>query len=84
MKIENFKADFVRSLGEQLSRMYIPALSQRMKFTLILNYLVNVSASHDFLINKVSIYEFADNEFVIRVNHNIEITYVIGKEVVNG
>ena len=77
-------SDFRKLLTDQLSKLYIPGLSQRMKFRLIMYHLMNVSENHEMIIRKVSIDEIADNEFVIKVNSDIQINYVIAKEVVNG
>jgi hypothetical protein len=84
MEKNKFIADFRKLLTDQLSKLYIPGLTQRSKFRLILYHLMNVAESHEMIIRKVSISEIADNEFEIKVNTDIEIHYVIGKEAVNG
>lgn len=84
MEKSKFISDFEKLLSDQLSKLYIPGLSQRMKFRMIMYHLMNVSENHEMIIRKVSIDEIADNEFEIKVNTDIHINYVIGKEVVNG
>lgn len=81
--MENNKiiADFKKLLTDQLSKLYIPGMNQRMKFRIIMYHLMNVFENHEMIIRMVSITEVADNEFVIKVNHNIEINYCLGKEL---
>lgn len=81
METSKFINDFVQQLDNHFLNLYTPALSQLKKYSCIFHYLVNVSQSHQLLLRKVEIVEFVDNEFVIKVNHDIEIHYIIGKEV---
>lgn len=84
MEKNKFTKDFEKLLTDQLSKLYIPGLSKRKKYKMILQHLITVADSHEMLIRQVQIQEFADNEFIIKVNHDIEVHYVIGREVVNG
>jgi hypothetical protein len=84
MEKNKFISDFKKLLTDQLCKLYIPGMTQRMKFRLIMYHLMNVSENHEMIIRRVSIDEMADNKFIIKVNHDIEINYCIGKEVISG
>lgn len=80
--IEKFREQF----GNQLSTLYIPGMSQKDMFTRIIFNIVNVSNELSHAIHNIDIKEIADKEYLIKVNHSIEIEYIINQkeEVTNG
>ncbi len=82
---------FINTLKELItnhfSGMYLPALSQRQKFAMIILNMLRAAYIADITIHKFQILEIADNEFAIRVNHDLFINFTMcqeGKEVAHG
>lgn len=78
-----FEAIIYEGLCKRLEGMFVPLLKQGVIFRIIIHEIIQASALKEVTIHKIEIYEVADMEYQVKVNHNIELQFFIKNESIS-
>jgi hypothetical protein len=88
--MEAFVKELKKKLTAEVKLLFLPKISQERFYSLIHRNVINTATIHRLPIRKMEILEFADHEYLIKINHNIEVQFIAEipvdeeKEVSNG
>lgn len=86
--MDQFLKKYKQKVEEEIRLLFLPKITQDNLFSILMRNALNCATIHRLTLRKIEIIEFADQEYKVKLNHDMEITFLIGvkteKEVANG
>lgn len=86
--METFLQKYKHKVEQEIKLLFLPKIAKATLFGIFMRNALNCATIQQLTLRKVEIVEYADNEYKVKLNHDMEITFVLGvkteKEVSNG
>jgi hypothetical protein len=79
MLADNFRSELIKRVKYNLEKLYLPTLKQNQFFQTILHQILLASNTSGYQVRSYTLMEIADREFIVKVNNQIEVTFIVHK-----
>lgn len=76
--MDQFLKKYKQKVEEEIRLLFLPKITQDNLFSILMRNALNCATVHRLTLRKIEIIEYADAEYKVKLNHDMEITFLIG------